>query len=626
MKEDLKLVRLEEALGESKRENELFEYILENSSQPFGVGYPDGRLGLINAAFERLTGYTREELQSVDWSTTLTPPEWRQSEREKLEELIRTGQPVRYEKEYLRKDGSRVPIELLVHLVKDSFGNPKYFYAYVNDITERRLTDDALKQSEANYRILLDNIPDRIFLKDRNSVYISCNTPFASDQKTVASEIAGKTDYDFFPEEHAEKYRADDKRVMEKGEKEEIEEKYILNGREHFAHTIKTPVRDNDGNVVAILGIFRDITERKHAESELRLHSEILENMAEGVFMIRTGDGRIVYANKTFERIFGYDPGELVGKHVSIVNALSEKSPEGTAEGIMQSLADNSVWNGEVRNVRKDGTMFWCNANVSTFEHLQYGKVWVAIHQDITERKEAELSLQEQQRIMLIQSRFAAMGEMIGNIAHQWRQPLNNLGLLIQDLRHAHKYGELDIEYLDRSVREGMELINHMSGTIDDFRDYFRPDKKKSFFSPAEAVEKTLAFVAASFKHSNITIALDIKEDVAIEGYPNEYSQALLNIVNNAKDILIERKTPDPLVTIRIFRLEGRSAVSVEDNAGGIPDEILGNIFDPYFTTKEPGQGTGIGLYMSKVVIEKSMGGRLTARNTARGAEFMIEV
>ncbi|MGD0283173.1 MAG: PAS domain-containing protein, partial [Dissulfurispiraceae bacterium] len=202
-------------------------------------------------------------------------------------------------------------------------GRPMSGIGTVQDITELRQAEDALKRSEANFRILIENIPDRIFLKDMNSVYMSCNDPFAHDQKIVVSEIAGKTDYDFFPEEHAEKYRADDKRIMETGEKEEIEEKYILNGSEHFAHTIKTPVRDSDGNIVAILGIFRDITERKHAESELKLHSEILENMAEGVFLIRTIDGKIVYTNKTFECMFGYGPGELVGKHVSIVNAPS---------------------------------------------------------------------------------------------------------------------------------------------------------------------------------------------------------------------------------------------------------------------------------------------------------------
>ncbi len=132
----------EEAARESQRQNEFLANIIALGSQPFGVGYPDGSLGLVNKAFEQLTGYSVEELRSIDWATTLTPPEWVEIERRKLEELHRTGQPVRYEKEYLRKDGSRVPIELLVHLVADHDGQPQYYYSFITDITERKRAEE----------------------------------------------------------------------------------------------------------------------------------------------------------------------------------------------------------------------------------------------------------------------------------------------------------------------------------------------------------------------------------------------------------------------------------------------------------------------------------------------------
>ncbi|MBA7662322.1 hypothetical protein ES703_70350 [subsurface metagenome] len=134
---------------------------------------------------------------------------------------------------------------------------------------------------------------------------------------------------------------------------------------------------------------------RREVEKGLRFQSEVVENMAEGVYLIRTCDGMIVYANPTFEHMFGYDSGELVGKHVSIVNAPDEKSPEETAKEIIQGLDENGVWSGEAHNVKKDGTMFWCYANVSTFNHPDYGAVWVAVHEDITERKQAEEALQQ---------------------------------------------------------------------------------------------------------------------------------------------------------------------------------------------------------------------------------------
>lgn len=147
--------RTEEALRHSQRQNEFLAKVIETSSQPFAVAYPDGHLGLVNAAFEHLTGYTGEELRSIDWITALTPPEWRDIERHHLEELQRTGQPVRYEKEYLKKDGSRVPIELLAHLAPDAEGNPEYYYSFITDITERKNSEQVLRQQEERLRLAL---------------------------------------------------------------------------------------------------------------------------------------------------------------------------------------------------------------------------------------------------------------------------------------------------------------------------------------------------------------------------------------------------------------------------------------------------------------------------------------
>ena len=230
----------------------------------------------------------------------------------------------------------------------------------------------------------------------------------------------------------------------------------------------------------------------------------------------------------------------------------------------------------------------------------------------------------EKEHLLLQQGRLAAMGEMMGNISHQWRQPLNNLGLLIQDLSHAERYGELNREYLDRSVEEAMKTINFLSRTIDDFRNFFRPDKEKTLFSLAETLNMALSIVGDSFRNNNIKIELDIQDHVDIVGYPNEYSHVLLNILSNAKDVLLERGIEAPNVIIRLFRENGRSVITVTDNGGGVKEDVLDKIFDPYFTTKN--QGTGIGLYMSKVIIEKNMGGKLTVRNNGSGAEFRIEV
>jgi signal transduction histidine kinase len=227
---------------------------------------------------------------------------------------------------------------------------------------------------------------------------------------------------------------------------------------------------------------------------------------------------------------------------------------------------------------------------------------------------------------MMVQSRQAAMGEMLGNIAHQWRQPLNIMGLIIQDIHDAQAHGQLTPDYLEKSVRRGMDVIQHMSQTIDDFRGFYRRDKEQQTFILNEVVDRALSFIEEGFHNNHIAIDVKMPEAVAATGYPNEFAQVLLNILNNARDVLLERRVRSPKLAIRVFSDQGRSVVTIADNAGGIMAEDLDRVFDPFFTTKEEGQGTGIGLYMSKIIIEQNMSGRLTARNIAEGAEFRIEV
>ncbi len=234
--------------------------------------------------------------------------------------------------------------------------------------------------------------------------------------------------------------------------------------------------------------------------------------------------------------------------------------------------------------------------------------------------------LRDRDQLLLQQSRMAAMGEMINNIAHQWRQPLNSIGLIIQSLPIFHDVGELNREKLSAVEGEVMELVRHMSRTIEDFRDYFRPNKEKVLFQVASAVEKTVSLVSASFRDRQIRTEIVTEYRPVITGHQNEYSQVLLNILQNARDEFVTRKIERPTVTIVIGVQNDRSVVTITDNAGGIPEEIMDRIFDPYFTTKGPDRGTGVGLFMAKGIIEKNMGGRLTVRNTSDGAEFRIEV
>jgi signal transduction histidine kinase len=240
-------------------------------------------------------------------------------------------------------------------------------------------------------------------------------------------------------------------------------------------------------------------------------------------------------------------------------------------------------------------------------------------------REEAAIS-REKDAFVLQQSRQAVMGEMMGNIAHQWRQPLNVISLLVQDLNESYTYGDFTREYLDNTINKIMDAIQHMSRTIEDFSDFLKPEKKKVLFSVRQSVEKTLSILEPALKHKKITFEIDIPQDISVMGYPNEYAHVLINIIINAKDIFLKRHVKEPRIAIRAFSEADRNILTVTDNAGGISKAMLDRIFEPYFTTRDKESGIGIGLYLSKTMIEKNMGGRLTVRNVENGAEFRIEV
>lgn len=239
---------------------------------------------------------------------------------------------------------------------------------------------------------------------------------------------------------------------------------------------------------------------------------------------------------------------------------------------------------------------------------------------------DAVSELRRKDQMLILQGRQAAMGEMINNIAHQWRQPLNNVGLIVQNIRDAFENGDLTREDMETQVDKAMESIMYMSGTINDFSGFFHPEKESQSFQVDVIVKRALNFLRSTFSSSFIQV--DFKEDqnVRVSGFPNEYLQALLNILGNARDVLLERQIADPLIQIRVFMQNNRSVVTISDNGGGIDETALPKIFDPYFTTKDPGKGSGIGLYMSKTIVEKNMNGKLTASNNEQGAVFRIEI
>lgn len=247
------------------------------------------------------------------------------------------------------------------------------------------------------------------------------------------------------------------------------------------------------------------------------------------------------------------------------------------------------------------------------------------LNEELEERiAEQVIQNREKDQILFEQSRMAAMGEMISSIAHQWRQPLNALSLTIANLRDAYDFQKLDDEKMEKFSVKSQRLIQKMSTTIDDFRNFFIADKEKKSFSPAAVIRETVALIDASLKYHSIELDLELGTEEELYGYPGEFSQALLNLIANSRDVFIEKSSLNPKISITVQRRMETMVITISDNGGGISDGVLPKIFDPYFTTKEQGKGTGIGLYMTKMILEDHMGGKITAHNTQEGAQFVI--
>lgn len=236
--------------------------------------------------------------------------------------------------------------------------------------------------------------------------------------------------------------------------------------------------------------------------------------------------------------------------------------------------------------------------------------------------RQIELEKQQSETILINKSKLASMGEMIGNIAHQWRQPLTHLSYIIMNLRAAYENDKLDKTYLQGKTDEANKQIEFMSHTIDDFRNFFKTSKQKEKFSLIECINESINLLNETFKSLNIKLDFNYTEDIKIKTYKGELSQVIFNLLNNAKDEFIKQQIKDAEIKINLIKEEKNILIEIIDNAGGINKKIIGKIFEPYFTTKD--KGLGIGLYMSKVIIEKNIGGKLEVRNTIDGVKFLI--
>lgn len=371
-----------------------------------------------------------------------------------------------------------------------------------------------------------------------------------------------------------------------------------------------------------------------------------LEGSGDGIWdwNIKTNE---VFFSKRWKEMLGFAEDEISGNLEEWKRRVHPDDIERVNSDILAYFEGGTpIYINEHRVQTKDGSYKWILDRGIVVARDENGNPlrMVGSHTDITAQKEAEEKLKsinehlskmveeesakriEKDKLLIQQSKLATMGEMIGAIGHQWRQPLNSLGILVQDTIFAYKYGELDEKYLEQFKENAMQMIRNMSSTIDDFKNFFSPNKKEEQFFIEDAIAQTLKILEAQFKNNDIKIYFDsqsIRKHSYI-CYKNELNQVILNILANAKDALLERKPTVRFVKIDVENSDDGVEISIEDSAGGIAEDIIGRVFDSYFTTKGEEKGTGIGLYMSKNIIEEHLGGKIRVENTTEGARFRI--
>lgn len=382
-----------------------------------------------------------------------------------------------------------------------------------------------------------------------------------------------------------------------------------------------------------------DIDKNKRMKKELLDVELLVEDGKIVIFKLQNDKNLSVKYISNSIKNFGYTKQEFELNNISLMDIIYKDDVDKLQVAINAALK-NDLQNFTVvcRVMNAANEIRWISTRVILIKnHSGQVSHFYGYINDISKIKvsQEELKLKvteevkknrDKDRLLIQQSKLASMGEMIGNIAHQWRQPLNNVSLILQFLRDNYRNKDVSSEQLDKFINRANSHIEYMSETIDDFRNFYKPSKVQNEFSIKECIDTLLYMVKNQYESENINIEVEL-DDIIITNYENELKQAILNILNNAKDALILKKEHnnfDALISINVHYDAQNVKIEISNNGGNIKNDIIDRVFEPYFTTKFEHQGTGIGLYMTKSIIETNMKGKIEVQNINDGVKFTI--
>ncbi len=429
----------------------------------------------------------------------------------------------------------------------------------------------------------------------------------------------------------------------------------LPDGTQKIVHEIGHAIYDDANKPVQMIGTVQDVTELKTMENELAEQKEAFENIFEyssdGILIIE--DGKFVACNQAIVKMMkASSKEEFLNMHPGQLSP--EFQPDGRnsyekAEEMMKICFEKGRHQFEWVHTRRDGEEFWAEVLLTRLIIKDKPIIHVS-WRDISERKFLENTLQtsniqykhladeldkkvkEQSAQMIKQSRMAQMGELLSMIAHQWRQPLSSIAAVTSaikiklSLTSDEAINEENKSHLDKQMDEIQSLTQSLSSTIDDFRTLYKPDRVKQHVHIQDPIKRALQLMGITLEKDTIKVEHFYESDASVPMHANEIMQVMLNLLKNADDNFIEKSVAKPVISIYTKEDDRYVIIDVCDNGGGIREDIIENVFDPYFSTKDEKNGTGLGLYMSKIIIEQQHEGRLNAYNSGDGVCFRIEL
>ncbi len=370
------------------------------------------------------------------------------------------------------------------------------------------------------------------------------------------------------------------------------------------------------GNILYLSGTIQDITESQISKEMIMRLSQVV-NQNPYSTIITDLDSTIEYANAQTTVMSGYSNSELIGQKMNIFR--SDVHTKEFYANMWHVIKDKKeIWKGQLFNKMKDGRLIDCLSTIfPIFDEHKKIINFVLIQEDITQQNLRD-------KLFLMQTRQAQMGEMLSMIAHQWRQPLAIISALINAQRIGLLLHSVNPDEIIKCYDDIETQVQYLTRTITDFRDFFRPDKESVLTKSSTIVSKALSLLEHHLQQEKIELKLQCDSNVEYKTFEHEIEQVILNLIKNAQDVFAERKIKNPCITIKCEEVKSEAIITVEDNAKGINKAVLDTLFLPYVSTKNQKQGTGLGLYMSKTIVEDHCKGKLSVINTKEGARFTI--